>query len=168
MNQDTAEWELYPLAERVGQVLAARGHRLAVAESCTGGWICQSITDVAGSSVWFDRGWVTYSNASKTELLGVPATILERHGAVSEETVLAMVKGVLRVCHVDCALAVSGIAGPGGAIPGKPVGTVWFAWCRRGGACVTRCERFTGDRRAVRHQAVAVALQGMLAAYGET
>jgi nicotinamide-nucleotide amidase len=157
---------LYALAERLGEALRERGQALAAAESCTGGWVCQAVTDVAGSSAWFDRGFVTYTNQAKQDLLGVPASVLEQHGAVSEETVRAMVAGALRNSRADCALAVSGIAGPTGAVPGKPVGTVWFAWGRRGGECVARREQFDGDRRAVRSQAVAVALLGILALYG--
>jgi len=160
--------ELYALAGRVGAVLRERGQRLAAAESCTGGWVCQAVTDIAGSSAWFDRGFVTYTNAAKQALLGVPAAVLAGQGAVSEATVRAMVAGVLRNSEADCALAVSGIAGPTGATAAKPVGTVWFAWQTRDGACLTRREQFDGDRRAVRRQAVAAALQGVLALYGAT
>ena len=159
MNEDN---DLYSLAGKVGLFLLGQGWKLAAAESCTGGWVCQTVTDVAGSSAWFDRGFVTYSNAAKMELLGVPESVLDKHGAVSEETVQAMAAGVLRNSLADCALAVSGIAGPTGATPGKPVGTVWFAWQRRGGKCLTRLEQFGGDRRTVRKQAVAVALEGVL------
>lgn len=160
------EEELYFLSKQVGAVLLGHAHRLAVAESCTGGWVCQCITDVAGSSAWFDRGFVTYSDAAKRESLGVPATVLTEFGAVSEETVTAMVAGVLSHSPADCALAVSGIAGPAGAVPGKPVGTVWFAWAQRNGECLARRERFDGDRRLVRRQAVAAALRGVLSLYG--
>lgn len=158
---------LYSLAERSGAVLQSHGHRLVTAESCTGGWVAQCVTEVAGSSVWFERGFVTYSNEAKQELLGVPVALLEAHGAVSEETVRAMATGALRASHADCTLAVSGIAGPGGAVPGKPVGTVWFAWALKDGVCVSRRELFPGDRQTVRRQAVAMALQGILALYRE-
>ena len=159
------ESELYKLAAELGGLLLQRGVKLAAAESCTGGWICQAVTDVAGSSAWFDRGFITYTNEAKQEMLGVPEAVLIEHGAVSEATVRAMAAGALRNSRADCAVAVSGIAGPTGAVPGKPVGTVWFAWAKRDGECVARREQFDGDRRAVRRQAVAVALQDILALY---
>ncbi len=162
----TDEDEIYSLAGQVGSILNRHGQKLAAAESCTGGWVCQAVTDVAGSSAWFDRGFVTYTNLAKQELLGVPESVLATHGAVSLETVRAMVAGALRNSHADCALAVSGIAGPTGATPGKPVGTVCFAWQQRDGVCVTAREQFDGDRRSVRRQAVTVALQGVLEIYG--
>lgn len=158
---------VYSLSEKLGAVLREHCATLAAAESCTGGWVCQAVTDVAGSSAWFDRGFVTYTNEAKQDMLGVRGSVLIEHGAVSEATVKAMAAGALRNSHADCALAVSGIAGPAGAVPGKPVGTVWFAWQRRDGECVTRREQFNGDRRAVRIQAVAVALQGVLELYGK-
>lgn len=157
---------LYALAQRVGMSLLENNRTLAAAESCTGGWICQSLTDVAGSSAWFDRGFVTYSNEAKQELLGVPESVLAEHGAVSEETVRAMAAGALRNSRADCALAVSGIAGPSGGTPSKPVGTVWFSWQRRGGPCVARRVIFAGNRRSVRQQAVAEALNGTLELFG--
>jgi nicotinamide-nucleotide amidase len=159
MSEDN---EIETLAAQVGAALRERGLYLAAAESCTGGWVCQAVTDIAGSSAWFERGFVTYTNTAKQNMLGVPLAVLDEHGAVSKATVRAMVDGVLNHSPADCALAVSGIAGPTGATPGKPVGTVWFAWLRRGGDCVTRREQFDGDRRAVRKQAVAVALQGII------
>ena len=162
----TGEDEMATLAKQAGSVLSQHGHKLAAAESCTGGWVCQAVTDIAGSSAWFDRGFVTYTNLAKQELLGVPESVLDRCGAVSEETVRAMTAGALRNSQADCALAVSGIAGPSGATPGKPVGTVWFAWQRRDGGCVTCKKQFDGDRRSVRGQAVAVALQGIVDMYG--
>ncbi|NJD08015.1 MAG: nicotinamide-nucleotide amidohydrolase family protein [Methylococcaceae bacterium] len=158
--------DLYALAARVGFVLMARAERLVVAESCTGGWIAQCVTDVAGSSQWFERGYVTYSNESKSQLLAVPQQILEHAGAVSEATVAAMAAGALRASGADCAAAVSGIAGPGGGSAEKPVGTVCFAWQRRIGEAVTLTRNLTGDRRAVRRQAVAIALGGVLDLYG--
>ncbi|MDQ2696486.1 MAG: nicotinamide-nucleotide amidohydrolase family protein, partial [Pseudomonadota bacterium] len=132
------------------------------AESCTGGWIAKVITDVAGSSAWFERGFVTYSNAAKAELLGVAEATLGGHGAVSGETVAAMAAGALSYSRADLAVAVSGVAGPDGGSPGKPVGTVWLAWAVRGGGCRTRRYVFAGDREAVRRQAVLAALEGIL------
>ena len=137
--------------------------KLAAAESCTGGWIAKVLTDIAGSSEWFDRGFVTYSNQAKQEMLGVKSETLAAHGAVSEAVVREMVTGALVNSRADLALSVSGVAGPGGGTPEKPVGTVWFAWQRREGDVVAACHRFAGDREAVRRQAVAVALRGVLA-----
>ncbi|QGU33977.1 nicotinamide-nucleotide amidase [Thermochromatium tepidum ATCC 43061] len=154
--------ELVQLAARAGERLKACGWRLTTAESCTGGWVAKTITDIAGSSDWFDRGFVTYSNASKQELLGVDAGLIEVHGAVSAPVVLAMVAGALAHSRAGIALAVSGIAGPGGGSPEKPVGTVWFAWGQTGSGSVTRRECFAGDREAVRAQAVRTALLGLL------
>ena len=153
---------LYRLAEQTGQALSARRWLLALAESCTGGWIAKVLTDVPGSSGWFERGFVTYSNAAKVELLGVPQAILDAHGAVSRETVNAMAAGALTHSRADLALAVSGIAGPDGGSPDKPVGTVWLAWARRGRPGHSRCHSFQGDREAVRRQAVVAALEGLL------
>ena len=135
-----------------------RGWRIATAESCTGGLIAAACTQLAGSSDWFDRGFVTYSNAAKIELLGVDATLIEAQGAVSEAVARAMVQGALRCAPVDLALAVTGIAGPGGAVPGKPVGTVWLAW---GTVADVRTEllQLGGDRDAVRGASVHAALQ---------
>lgn len=155
------ETELYALAERVGALLLDKGLRLTAAESCTGGWVCQAVTSIPGSSAWFDRGFVTYSNAAKQELLGVPESVLLSQGAVSEATVLAMTAGALQHSHADCALAISGIAGPDGGSPEKPVGTVCFAWADRGGASISETRRFAGDRREVRLQAVVWALRGI-------
>jgi nicotinamide-nucleotide amidase len=156
--------ELAQLAVRVGECLRARGWRLATAESCTGGWVAKTITDIAGSSDWFDRGFVTYSNAAKQDMLGVATELIEDHGAVSAPVVQAMVAGALAHSQAEVALAVSGIAGPGGGSPEKPVGTVWFAWGRTGRRSVTRRECFAGDREAVRVQAVRTALFGLLEA----
>jgi len=161
------ETELEQLAAKVGDALKARHWMLATAESCTGGWIAQTITAVAGSSVWFDRGFVTYSNAAKQELLGVPAQLIEQHGAVSEATVLAMAAGALDRSQAQVAVAVSGIAGPGGAVPGKPVGTVFIATARQGGKTLAQELHLAGDRAAVRRQAVAAALNGILDRLGE-
>ena len=149
------------LARRVGERLAASGQLLATAESCTGGWVAQAITAIAGSSDWFDRGFVTYSNEAKQEMLGVRAETLKRHGAVSEETAREMAQGALSRSKATLALAVTGIAGPAGGTPAKPVGTVCFAWASRQS---TRAEtlRFAGDRESVRQQSVIHALEGVL------
>lgn len=154
--------DLYALAGKVGRQMQDRGRRLVTAESCTGGWIAQCVTSIPGSSRWFERGFVTYSNESKQDLLGVPAEVIATHGAVSAETVAAMVGGALAHSRADCAVAVSGIAGPEGGSPDKPVGTVWLAWQLRGTAPVTRCFRFEGDRESVRRQAVMAALEGLI------
>jgi nicotinamide-nucleotide amidase len=154
--------ELKKLAIRVGETLQRRSWTAATAESCTGGWIAKCITDIAGSSAWFDRGFVTYSNTAKQEMLGVDAAILEAGGAVSEATVAAMVRGALDHCQADIAVAVSGIAGPGGGSADKPVGTVCFAWATRNGLQRVATVHFEGDRETVRQQAVAHALQGLL------
>lgn len=141
--------------------LRNRGERLATAESCTGGLIAAACTDLAGSSDWFERGVVSYSNRAKTELLGVPAVLIEQHGAVSEPVALAMAQGLLQRAPVQWTIAVTGIAGPGGAVPGKPVGTVWIAWAHGAGAQAERCH-FDGDRAAVRTATVRHALHGLL------
>ena len=153
---------LYELAVQVGQALLARNRLLAVAESCTGGWIAKVITDVPGSSGWFERGFVTYSNAAKMELLDVGEATLAACGAVSAETVTAMAEGALAHSRAEVAVAVSGIAGPDGGSPAKPVGTVWLAWAVKGQPTRHRCHTFKGDREAVRYQAVAAALEGLL------
>jgi nicotinamide-nucleotide amidase len=150
------------LAARLGDALFARDWQMATAESCTGGGIAASLTDIPGSSAWFDRGFVTYSNASKQEMLGVQADTLAAHGAVSEAVVRQMAEGALTRSHARLAVSVSGIAGPGGATPAKPVGTVWVAWAGRDMATRARRYQFDGDRQAVRRQAVEAALQGLL------
>ncbi len=142
----------------LADLLVGRSQMLAVAESCTGGWVAKCLTDLAGCSCWFDRGFVTYTNAAKQDMLGVPEATLRDHGAVSEDTVLAMAEGVLAHSNADVALAISGIAGPGGAVAGKPVGTVCFAWAIRPGYRQAETCRFEGGRDAVRHQAVVHAL----------
>mgnify|MGYP000515278397 CR=1 FL=1 len=154
--------ELETLAEKIGHELLNRGEWLALAESCTGGWVAQTLTAIAGSSTWFDRGFVTYSNAAKIDMLGVPETTLERHGAVSEATARAMAQGALTHSQADWTLGITGIAGPGGGAPGKPVGMVCFAWASKEGGCEAQTCRFTGDRAAVREQSVRHALQGLL------
>ncbi len=139
--------------------LRARGFKLATAESCTGGWIAKVITDIPGASDWFDCAIVSYSNASKQRLLGVPLDIIEQHGAVSEHTVRAMLQGLFERCDADVGIAVSGIAGPGGGAPDKPVGTVWFAFGLRASQHSTQLLNLAGNRRAVRAQAVKIALE---------
>lgn len=153
---------LETLAVRVGALLYDRGSSLVTAESCTGGWIAKAVTDVAGSSGWFERGFVTYGNAAKIELLGVTETTLTTHGAVSRETVAEMAAGALRRSRADVAVAVSGIAGPDGGTPAKPVGTVWISWAVRNGRTLSRRFAFAGDREAVRRQAVIAALEGLV------
>ncbi len=147
----------------LAELLLLRGEWLAVAESCTGGWLAQELTALAGSSQWFERGFVTYSNAAKCELLGVPEATLSAHGAVSEATVRAMALGVLARAPVDWGVAISGVAGPAGGSPEKPVGTVCFAWAGKASGCEVQTCHFAGDREAVRRQAVLQALRGLLA-----
>ncbi|MGD8908893.1 MAG: nicotinamide-nucleotide amidohydrolase family protein [Chromatiales bacterium] len=155
----TAEMEeIKKLLLRCAERMRAQGLRLAVAESCTGGWLAKVMTDLPGSSEWFDRGYVTYSNAAKQSMLGVREATLIAHGAVSKQTVAEMTQGALRESGTDLALAVSGIAGPHGATPEKPLGTVCFAWQRRGEEAHVSRERFDGDREAVRRQSVAYLL----------
>lgn len=151
------------LARRVGERLAALGQTLATAESCTGGWVAQAVTSIAGSSDWFDRGFVTYSNDAKQELLGVRQSTLKKHGAVSEQTAIEMAQGALARSRATLALAVTGIAGPGGGSLDKPVGMVCFAWASRQGARAETA-RFSGDRESVRRQSVIHALEGVLKA----
>jgi len=155
--------ELEALAARLGAALLARGERLATAESCTGGWIGQCVTAIAGSSDWFDRGFVTYSNDAKQEMLGVPHQTLRREGAVSEATAAAMVEGAIGRSRAQWAVAVSGIAGPSGGSPAKPVGTVCFAWAGPEGWRLVETCHFEGDREAVRARTVAHALAVLLA-----
>ncbi len=153
--------DVIELAARAGQVLKKRGLLLATAESCTGGGVAQAVTEIAGSSDWFDCGFIAYSNASKTELLEVPAALIAQHGAVSEEIAAAMAEGALANSNAHLTLSTTGIAGPGGAVPGKPVGTVCFGWSN---GDTTQTERlvFGGDRQSVREQTVRHALQGLL------
>ena len=158
MSQEALEL----LAAQVGELLRTNGQRLATAESCTGGWIAQCLTAIAGSSEWFERGFVTYSNDAKREMLGVEADTLVAHGAVSEATAAAMAAGALRHSRADWALAVTGIAGPGGGSADKPVGTVCFGWAAVDGRVDTQTVRFAGDREQVRAQSVAHALGGLL------
>jgi len=147
-----------PAVRRLASALSARGWMLACAESCTGGLIAAGCTALPGSSAWFDRAFVTYSNEAKQEMLGVEAALLAAHGAVSEPVARAMVTGALARSRAEIALAVTGIAGPTGAVPGKPVGTVWLAWGRRGQAPAARLLQLPGDRAAVRAATVQAAL----------
>jgi len=147
----------HTLTTQVAELLQQKKLLLATAESCTGGLIAAACTDLAGSSVWFERGFVSYSNAAKTELLGVPADLIERHGAVSEPVARAMVEGALRHSRAQVAVAVTGVAGPGGGSPDKPVGTVWFGWATPEGV-ITDKRCFDGDRQQVREATVQHAL----------
>ncbi|MFO1225506.1 CinA family protein [Roseateles sp.] len=142
------------LVEQIAILLRARGERMATAESCTGGLIAATCTDLAGSSDWFERGVVTYSNEAKQELLGVPKALIDAHGAVSAEVAEAMATGLLTHAPVEWAIAVTGVAGPGGGSAEKPVGTVWLALAGRSGVLRVWCERFEGDRARVRWQTV--------------
>jgi nicotinamide-nucleotide amidase len=151
-----------PAVEALAQALRQRGWRMAAAESCTGGLIAAACTALAGSSDWFERGFVTYSNQAKSEMLGVDPALLQTHGAVSEPVARAMVAGALQRAPVQLAVAVTGIAGPGGAVPGKPVGTVWVAW-GNAAAVQAECLLLAGDRDAVRGATVHAALSRLLA-----
>ncbi|MFN0182862.1 MAG: CinA family protein [Aquabacterium sp.] len=165
--------EVVGLVAQLAAALESQGRMLATAESCTGGLIAAACTDRAGSSAWFERGFVTYSNEAKHDLLGVPAALIDAHGAVSEAVALAMARGaLLHAPAASHAVAVTGVAGPGGGSPGKPVGTVWLAWARRSAAAdpiELRAEgrRFDGDRAAVRAATVMCALQGLLQDLGQ-
>ena len=153
--------ELQEKVLAAAKFLTERKLHLTTAESCTGGGLSYWLTSVPGSSAWFDRGFVTYSNAAKVAMLGVDAQQLEIHGAVSEKTALAMAKGALLHSHADCAIAITGIAGPDGGTEEKPIGTVWIAWANSQGA-KAQCFAFTGDRQAVRKQSMVAALAGLL------
>ena len=150
------------LAAELGAALHARHWRCAAAESCTGGLVAGAITAIAGSSAWFERGFVTYTNEAKVEMLGVAPVLLHEHGAVSEPVARAMAEGALAQSPADLAVAITGVAGPGGGTAAKPVGMVCFAWARRGGETEAESLQLPGDRAAVREAAVAVALRGLL------
>jgi len=156
------EAALVALSAAVGEALRERSLTLATAESCTGGWAAQVVTHSAGSSTWFERGFVTYANEAKTEMLGVRPETLINHGAVSPQTALEMAAGALKNSNALISLAITGIAGPSGGSPGKPVGTVCFAWCLRNQEAEAETCHFEGDREAVRRQAVIHALTGLL------
>jgi len=153
---------LEALAVRLGECLLANGEKLSTAESCTGGWVAQCVTAIAGSSDWFDRGFVTYSNDAKTEMLGVPVEMLAEHGAVSEPVAVAMAQGALMHSRARWSVAITGVAGPTGGSVAKPVGTVCFAWAGADGCVAAETCRFNGDREAVRAQSVRYALAGLL------
>ncbi len=157
----TIDDSLLALADRLGHAALARGAMIATAESCTGGLIAGAITAIAGSSAWFERGFVTYSNLAKEQQLGVAPSTIARYGAVSEETARAMAEGAVRGARAQWAVAVTGIAGPDGGSPDKPVGTVWFAWAGPHHLQTLR-RQFEGDRTAVREASVRVALEGLV------
>jgi nicotinamide-nucleotide amidase len=157
-----SDTELNQLAVELGEKLRARGWMLATAESCTGGWIGQLITAQPGSSHWYERGFITYANIAKQEMLGVPAELLEAYGAVSEETASAMAAGALKHSHAQATLAISGIAGPGGGTPQKPVGLVCYGWALADGTLLSSTCRLDGDREEIRSRAVAAALRGLI------
>ncbi len=159
---DVNQEELEQLAAQLGNALQRNGLMLAVAESCTGGWVAQAVTAIIGSSVWFDRGFVTYSNEAKQDMLGVGVDTLARFGAVSEETAREMAEGALARSRAGIVCAITGIAGPAGGTPEKPVGTVCFAWSRRGAKTVSSRLSFPGDRGQVRAQSVRHALKQLL------
>jgi len=152
---------LAQLVATVGEALLRQNAMLVTTESCTGGWVAQACTAVPGSSRWFERGFVVYSNAAKEEMLGVSAAILARDGAVSEAAVRAMAEGALTHSRAQVAVAVTGIAGPDGGTPDKPVGTVWFAWTGTRRETLSRRHQLNGDREAVRRQSVVIALEGL-------
>lgn len=153
--------ELITLADHLGHALKQAGLSVATAESCTGGWLGEVLTSIPGSSIWYERGFITYSNMAKREMLGVKTDLLTRYGAVSEPTARAMAEGALAHSHADLAVAITGIAGPGGGTAEKPVGMVCFAWAVRKAPTRSVTERFSGDREAIRRQAVKTALFGL-------
>lgn len=162
---DIDQKSLETLAAELGDYLLAAGEMLVTAESCTGGWVAQCVTAISGSSVWFDRGFVTYSNDAKTEMLGVPADMLAEHGAVSEPVAVAMAQGALIRSRAQWSLAISGVAGPTGGTVAKPVGTVCFAWAASDGGGMAETCHFQGDRESVRAQSVRHALAVLLARF---
>jgi len=153
--------ELFELAQQLGQLLKSKGKKIATAESCTGGWIAQMITEVSGSSAWFDRGFVTYSNAAKMQMLGVKPETLDKFGAVSVQTATEMVTGTLAHSDADCAIAVTGIAGPDGGTAEKPVGTVFIAWADKNKDVKVVQKKLMGNRHQIRRQTVKIALEGL-------
>lgn len=155
------EYDFTSIAQNLGILLQKKKYYLATAESCTGGWVSQVITSIPGSSQWFDRGFVTYTNEAKQEMIQVPSATLDQFGAVSEETALAMAKGALNNSQAEVSLSITGIAGPEGGTQEKPIGTVWFAWCSKAGKTKTKCCHFSGIREEVRAQAVREALNGI-------
>ena len=153
--------ELFEIAQQLGQLLKSTEKKIATAESCTGGWIAQIITEVSGSSAWFDRGFVTYSNSAKVQMLGVNPETLTKFGAVSTQTATEMVKGALTHSEADCAIAVTGIAGPDGGTADKPVGTVFIAWAYKNRELKVVQQQLTGNRHQIRRQTVKIALEGV-------
>lgn len=165
LAMNSTDKALFRLAARVGRHLLSSGRCVTTAESCTGGWIAKVLTDIAGSSRWFLEGFVTYSNDAKFRRLGVPRSVLKREGAVSEAVARAMAAGAIRRSGAQLAVAVTGIAGPDGAVPGKPVGTVWLCWAQQRGSRIrlsAQCRHFRGNREAVRRKSVRLALAGLL------
>ena len=159
--------ELEQLALDVGRALKSTGLSLVTAESCTGGWVGEAVTAIAGSSDWFDRGFITYSNAAKREVLGVAAATLSQHGAVSEETAREMALGALKHSRAQVSVAITGVAGPGGGSADKPVGTVCFAWAKNDIALRSARHLLEGDRTEVRRQSVVIALRGILGLWSQ-
>ena len=153
--------ELFELAQQLGQLLNSKGKKIATAESCTGGWIAQMITEVSGSSAWFDRGFVTYSNAAKMQMLGVKPETLDKFGAVSVQTATEMADGALAHSDADCAIAVTGIAGPDGGTAEKPVGTVFIAWGKKNQDVKVVLKQLIGNRHEIRRQTVKMAITGV-------
>ena len=161
MTETHLQRDIDRLATEVGTLLKRTGVKLVLAESCTGGWVAQAITAVPGSSAWFDRGFVTYSNESKIEMLGVPAATLAQHGAVSEAVVRAMAQGAVANSRAHVSVAITGVAGPDGGTPDKPVGTVWFAWGQKRGYVEAERHQLTGNRAEIRARSVLIALDGL-------
>ena len=158
---NSSEQHRFTLAQTLGLKLTSHGLTIATAESCTGGWVAQAITAVPGSSQWFDRGFVTYTNEAKVDMLGVSEETLAHHGAVSEQTVLEMARGAMANSRSQVSVAISGVAGPDGGSPEKPVGFVWFGFGLND-KVVAKSQRFSGDRRAVREQAVVYGLNNVM------
>ncbi len=156
-----SQQDLTQLAREIGESLSARELQLATAESCTGGWLAQCCTDIAGASAWFERGWVTYSNQAKQDCLGVAERTLETQGAVSQTTAIEMAEGALSQSNADISVAISGIAGPDGGSMDKPVGTIWFAWAMSHRTTLVQHQLLSGNRQSIRAQAVALALHGI-------
>ena len=150
------------LVDALAQLALDKGVRIATAESCTGGWVAQEITALAGSSAWFESGFITYSNEAKQQMLGVPESLFISNGAVSEPVVLAMAEGAVKKSRAHLSVAISGVAGPGGGTELKPVGTVWIAWYFEGNEAEACCFQFAGDRQSVRKQAVTAGLKGLI------
>lgn len=160
--QTISDAELQQLTTQVAKCLLDRNWMLSSAESCTGGWLAKCCTDIAGSSIWFERGAVTYSNQSKQDFLDVQLSTLNQFGAVSEQTVIEMAQGILAHSNADISVAITGIAGPDGGSSDKPVGTVWFAWTLKNTTTIAECHHFEGDRETIRRKAVFIALNGII------